>query len=192
MGWRLVAATFVIVGAAAAAIVAVYGTGESGIGLGLRVTARVSLALFVLTFIASSVNSLWKGPIGKALLRNRKYLGLSFAVSHTIHLGFIGARVFGHSDAFWAERTVPSLIPGTIAYVFLLAMIITSFPRPTKWLGRKKWKLLHKTGMYVLFAIFTAASAKNLRGGDPIYVIHLSVLASALALRAVARYRRRR
>ncbi len=190
MGWRLIAGTFVVLAVCSTVIIAGYGSGESGLAIGLRFTARVSLGLFVLTFVASSLNALWKGSVGKALLRNRTYLGLSFAVAHFIHLGFIAGRVFGHSGPFWSERTPASLVPGGIAYLFLLAMVVTSFAGPKKRLGRTKWKILHKAGMYVLFGIFMAASLKNLKN-DPLYAIHVSVLGLALAVRAAARLRRR-
>ena len=153
--------------------------------LALRATARISLGLFLAAFVASSVNRLWRTRASKWLLRNRRNLGVAFAVSHFIHFGFIAARALTQTSAFWETRVPSSLIPGATAYLFIVAMFITSFRRPTKWLGRTKWKILHKTGVYVIFAIFVGATAPNLEG-NPIAWVSLALLAAALLLRIAA------
>ena len=62
----------------------------------IRVTARTSFALFLLTFLASSLATLVPTGRTKALLRERRFLGLSFAFSHLVHgvLILIYARLF--------------------------------------------------------------------------------------------------
>lgn len=187
-GGTLVGFTTVVVGAATAITLAVFGTGEEGLGYALRLTARTSLALFLLAFVASSLNRLRPSAASKWLLRNRRYLGVSFAVSHFIHLGVIAARASLHSEAFFATRSLPSLIPGATAYAFITAMALTSTNGAVKRLGRKRWVALHKTGMYVIFIIFAGAYAGSIRA-QPLDVIPLALLVAALALRGLARLR---
>ncbi|MFI5500572.1 hypothetical protein ACIA5E_16060 [Nocardia asteroides] len=40
-------------------------------------------------FVATSVLALWPGEPARWLARNRRYLGLSFAMSHGVHLAAI-------------------------------------------------------------------------------------------------------
>jgi DMSO/TMAO reductase YedYZ heme-binding membrane subunit len=185
-GRRIVAFAAVLSAISAAVSMGVYGASEQGLGVALRVTARIGLAFFALAFVASSVNRLWRSRPGKWLLRNRRHLGVSFAVVHFTHAGFIIARALVHSDNFWSARSAGSLVPGTTAYLFLVAMTITSFDGPTKWLGRTRWKVLHKVGMYVLWAIYVGAYAKSITD-KPASAIGIAVLGVALLLRFSAR-----
>jgi hypothetical protein len=41
-----------------------------------------------------------------------------------------------------------------LGYVFLYAMAATSFDRSVKWLGFRRWKILHTVGLYYLWSIF--------------------------------------
>lgn len=174
---------------AAAALTAVQlsrvGTEVAGFRAALRATARLSLALFLLAFVASSLNRLgWPG--GKLLLRYRKYIGNAFAASHLIHLATIFGLIATHTAAFTAERSIGSLVPGMITYSLIVAMVITSFRRPARWLGRERWVILHKVGMYAIWAIFTASTAQKI-DRDPLYAIPVALLVLAVALRGVAR-----
>ena len=45
---------------------------------------------------------------------------------------------------------------GMIAYSLLLLMMITSFNGPTRALGPKRWRILHKTGLYWFGLLFLA------------------------------------
>jgi DMSO/TMAO reductase YedYZ heme-binding membrane subunit len=178
-----------------AAILAVQGTDDGGVRVALHWTARTSLILFVAAFVASSVNRLWRGgAVGKWLLRNRRGLGVSFAVSHVIHLGLIATRMTAHADDFWETRTVASMIPGMTAYAFTALLALTSFDGAVRWLGRKRWKALHKTGVYVIAAVFLGAYLGQAKS-HPGYYAAVGLLAGALLLRLVARLsvmRRRR
>ena len=56
----------------------------------VRFSAKVAVFLFVLAFSASSLCRLRPGPTTKWILRNRRYLGVGYAVAHTVHLGALG------------------------------------------------------------------------------------------------------
>src|SRR5262249_51404182 len=55
--------------------------------LAARYTARVSFLLFLPVYCASSWHRLRPGPASRAVLANRRSLGLAFASAHTVHLG---------------------------------------------------------------------------------------------------------
>ncbi len=150
-GWTLVGLTAVVVGIVAGLILGIVGANESGLRMLIRTTARISFVLFTAAFIASSVNRLWPTPLTKWMLRNRRYLGVSFATSHGVHLIAIvaAARVIAdfNIDVF-------TLSAGGLGYVLIAAMTITSFDTTARWLGRRWWSRLHKVGVYYMWAIF--------------------------------------
>src|SRR5687767_12959858 len=73
-----------------AAGVAVMGSGSEGLHWAIRWTARFSAVFFLSAFLASSLQRSLHQPWTAALLRQRRYVGLSFAASQLIHLSFIG------------------------------------------------------------------------------------------------------
>ena len=52
-------------------------------------TGRSSLIFFAVAYTSSSLESLWPSSLSRWTLRNRRWIGLSFASSHFIHLGLI-------------------------------------------------------------------------------------------------------
>lgn len=65
------------------------GSVEEGVRLAIRETARTTLLIFVVIFCTSAIRRRWRTPLTNYLMRNRRYLGLSAAVSHGYHLVFI-------------------------------------------------------------------------------------------------------
>ncbi|MFC4309935.1 hypothetical protein ACFPN2_12665 [Steroidobacter flavus] len=61
-------------------------TPDDGVRGIVRATARSSFALFALAATASAVYYFWPNPWTRWQLRNRRYLGVSFALSLAIHL----------------------------------------------------------------------------------------------------------
>jgi len=124
--WQLVWTSGLTV-AGIAVIILIRQTDLVGVRSVIAMSARTSLLLFCLAFSASSVHRVWPGRWSRWQLRNRRYLGLSFAASHTIHIAAL--IVFGVvAPAIYA--TVGTWTNGMLAglaYVFLLAMAATSF-----------------------------------------------------------------
>lgn len=156
-----------------------------------RATARTSLALFVVTFAASSIHRLVGGSPGKWLLRNRRVLGLSFALSHAVHAAaFFGyAAHRGESIAAFVAPT--TLVGGSVGYVFIAAMAATSTDAMRRRLGGRAWVALHKTGMYALFGIFVFSYLGPALVGRPLGIAATLGLLSGLGLRIFARLKRR-
>jgi len=159
-GGRLLAAFALLLTAMSALILTQAGTGEAGLRVLIRATARTSLALFGAAFAASSLRSLWRTPATGWLLRQRRYLGLSFAFSHALHaLAILGlGLVLG--DAF--EVNAVTLIFGGGAYLMIALMAATSTDRAHARLGRRRWHLLHLVGVYWIWIIF--ANSYTARG----------------------------
>ena len=151
-GWPLVAWSALALLAMTALLLAVYGAGEPGLRVLIRATARSSLALFLPAFAASSLRRLWPTPLSAWLLRNRRQVGVSFALSHGVHLAAILVLAAGHPDTF--APAAATVVGGGVGYVFIAALAATSSDAAVRKLGARRWKLLHRAGVWVIFGIF--------------------------------------
>jgi len=183
-GWPIVGWATLLVAALCAVAFVASGGGATGARAAIRLSARTSLALFTLAFIASSLRLLWPSPLSRWLLANRRYLGVSFAASHAIHLLAILALLRMAADFRLDPVTA---IAGGLAYVFLAAMTATSFDRSAAWLGPRRWRLLHKTGMYYCWFIFFVSFTPRAMVEPVLYVPLVATLIAALGLRLMAR-----
>jgi methionine sulfoxide reductase heme-binding subunit len=134
------------------------GWSENGAVLASRYTARLSFYWFMVAWAASSVAQLWKGGWRAGLIARRRTIGLGFAVAFGVHLAALvtAISVFGHNSG------VREIIGGGAGYFFAAAMASTSNDRSIKLLGLRRWKLLHSTGGWVIFAIFSLTYFKAL------------------------------
>lgn len=150
----------------------------------MRATAQLSILLFLLAFLASSLHRLFARPWSRSLLQHRRYIGLSFAVSHFIHLFFLILLVTMFPREWMTQ--VPVLIVGIalLGYVLLAAMTVTSFDPMRSKLGAKNWRRLHLSGMYVIWLIFVQTYAAGL-SEHPINALWLTLLLLGLILRFV-------
>ena len=188
--WRLVATISTAIGAGALAFAAIGHFGPDGLRMAIRFTARTSLILFLLAFSASSLRRLWPSNWTQFLLRNRRYLGLSFAASHAIHATAIIALASSAPAVFRGATSLGTFIFGGIGYVFIAALTATSFDRTAAAIGPRAWKALHTTGVYYLWAQFAVSFAMHANGAL-VYWVLLGLIAAAMALRLAARLRPR-
>lgn len=184
-GWKLLGLTSALLVAAALVIVWTMGANAETARALIRLTGRTSLVFFCLAFGAASLARMMPGPLTAWLAANRRYLGLSFVVSHLIHAGALFA--FARLDpAQFAAATNPLMfIGGGLGYVFVLLMGATSFDRTAALLGPRRWRLLHLVGGYYLSLVFLQAEAK--RAADPAHWPYLGLIVGVLALRVFAR-----
>jgi sulfoxide reductase heme-binding subunit YedZ len=148
----------------------------------IRVTARSSFVLFLLAFTASAVVRRWPGEFTRWQLANRRQIGLGFAVSHTIHAAAIAGFAWIDPLGFHAATSPGNFVTGGLAYVFIVLMVVTSFDGAVRWLGARRWRLLHLAGLYFLWISFLITFGKRIpmSGG---YVLPVAMLLIALALR---------
>ena len=156
-----------------------------GVRMVIRFTARSSLLLFCLAFSAAALARLWPNAWTRWQRRNRRYLGLSFAVSHAIHA--IAIVAFARMDpAGFAEATSPtSYIFGGIGYAMIIAMSATSFDRTAALIGPRAFRALHLVGGYYLWFQFMVSFGKRVPAMPP-YAAFLLPLLVVMALRLIA------
>jgi sulfoxide reductase heme-binding subunit YedZ len=169
-------------------LLALEGSGEQGLRVVIRATARTSVAFFSAAFGASALRRFRSGPATAWLLANRRYLGVSFAVSHLLHLAAIVALVRAVPEA---RPNSVTLVAGGLGYLFVVLMAATSFDRTAAWLGPRRWRLLHLTGGWYLWLIFFQSYAPR-AVQSPAYLPLAALLVAVAALRGAAAVRRRR
>ena len=185
-GWKLFAALASLTLLMTAVALLGAASGADSLRSAIRATARSSFALFLLAFLASSAATLLPGSGSRRLLRERRYLGLAFAFSHTVHGLLIYRYAQQFPELFWAGRTVTSSLPGSIGYLFLLLLTLTSFKAPMRLLGGRAWKALHSSGMWVLAGVFCLSFYKRIPMGGW-YPLAFALIFSAIAFKLTAK-----
>jgi methionine sulfoxide reductase heme-binding subunit len=191
--WKITGVASFALAGMALVLVASHGGDADGLRLAIRTTARTSMVLFVLAFSAAALVDLAPNDWRRWQRRNRRYLGVSFAVSHFIHLAVLIALARIDRDLFWELTTPANIFLAGTAYVFLAAMTATLFDAAVKWLGARNWRLLHVIGGWYIWISFAVAIGKRLPQGPLYWAMMALLLASGLIrLIAMARGNRRR
>ena len=190
-GWPLVGlATLAILACVAGAVLSIADPVEAVRSV-IRITARFSVALFLLAFTAAALWRFWPNGWTRWQRQNRRYLGVSFAVSHFIHLIAIGMLRELAPAELAAEANAITWIFGGLAYAFIAAMAFTSFDRTARMIGPRAWTILHTTGSYYIWIIF-ANSYFARAVMSPEYIPIAVIIVAALGLRIAARIARSR
>jgi sulfoxide reductase heme-binding subunit YedZ len=190
-GWRLTGVLSLLLAAMALYFLGVQGWDADGIRLVIRATARTSLVLFVLAFTASAMVELLPSEAMRWQRGNRRYLGVSFAVSHLIHLAAIVSLAALDRALFWKLTNLGTIVLAGAAYLFIAAMVATSFDRTAAWLGRRKWRLLHLVGGWYIWISFAVAIGKRVPL-DRFYWPMAALILAAGIVRLAAIWRRNR
>lgn len=185
-GWPLAGMLAAILTVAALAAFASIG-GSEGIRMAIKLTARTSLVLFLLAFIASALFRICPNPWTRWQLRNRRQLGLSFAVSHLLHAIAIVALAVADPKLFAELGGSSMLVAGGSAYLVIAVMAATSFDRTAAWIGAVAWRRLHLFGAWYIWLSFMVTFGKRAQP-DMVYWPFIGVLLGAAALRLIVSF----
>lgn len=144
--------------------------------LASRYTARAGFPLLILAFSASALARMWPAGWSRALVRDRRWWGLGFALCHTFHLvAFV---------TYFKLKGQPVPLLGAPVYALMYLMVLTSTDNAMRTMGAN-WKKLHKLGIYALwFAFGFAYVGKAVTGRDVQVTAPFAVIAlAALGLR---------
>ena len=128
-----------------------------------RHTARISFAYFLLSFSASSLHYFFSNTLTKFVRHQRRYIGLSFALAHTIHLVALTSFFIVMEE----NPGIVTLIGGGLGYILVYAMALTSNDNAVKKLGLKRWKKIHWFGANYIAVIFAFTYVGKLLDGQP-------------------------
>ncbi len=189
-GWKITWLAAGIMAAMLLALLVWHGASEEGVRAMARSSARHSVILFLLAFSASSMHWFIRRGWTAWLLRNRRYVGVSFAVSHFYHLLALVALAVWFPHPFLDRLNGAAVIGGGLAYAFIAAMTATSSDRARRWLGLGRWKLLHTVGSYYLWFVF-AQSYFPRASQQVFYAAVLVALVVVVFLRMLLAFQRR-
>lgn len=188
-GMRLPAFTAILLAVMAGASALAAPDVTEALRLTIRGTARLSLLLFLAAFTASALHRLAPGGTTRFLLRNRRYIGLSFALSHLLHLVAIIALAERDPALFWQLSSIGNIISGGLAYLFLAAMVATSTDAALRRLGARGWRILHTAGAWYIWMSFVVTFGKR-AVMDYHYLPAMVLIFAALAVKIAAMLRR--
>ncbi len=186
-GWRLTGWVGLSLAAVSAAMVAAGGPGAESMQEVIRFTARTSLLLFCLAYSAAALAQLWPTAWTRWQRRNRRYLGVSFAVSHGIHAVAIVS--FGIIDPaqFATVTSIGMYVSGGIAYAFIGLMALTSFDATTKAIGPRAWRYLHVSGAFYIWVSFIVSFGRRIPVSEW-YVLPVLLVVAVMIIRVAARF----
>jgi hypothetical protein len=190
-GWAITGWNAVALLAMGTAVLAAAGTGEEGARMLIRATARSSALLFLIAFLARPARQLWRTDATAFALRNRRYFGVSMAVSHLIHGLAIVWLLRAFPSAYQADAT--TLLGGGLGFAFIAAMAATSSDAAFQALGRARWQALHRTGAWYLWFVFAFTFVPDpAHGWDGLHAIAAAAFTAAPLVRAAAFAKTRR
>lgn len=171
----------------------IWGTGSDGLQHFTRYTARFAFLIFIVAFSAGALAHLFPSDGTRWLRRNRRYIGLSFALAHFIHLGALTGFFVSIGDV----PDVVTIAGGGMAYVFVSLMAITSNDWSVRTLGPAAWRRLHLIGSYYIWLIFMNSYIGRIAREAPpepriIFIATAALGFAALGLRIAAWAKRRR
>lgn len=160
------------------------GEGHDPIVGSLYWTGRLAFLVFLIPLFARPLRQLVRTDFTAALMRWRRNAGIVYGGIQTVHLLIV-------CNLFLLVPNPPTetimVIVGSLGLALSIAMLITSFPGPTKALGRKLWKWVHKAGFYVfMFIYFYDFVIEPLIIDRPVsYIIWASLTLSGMLVRTI-------
>ena len=177
-GWKIVGYSTLAIAITIAVILLIYGINEPSLRMAVRATARTSFVLFLAAFVAFALRQIHSNPFAQWLVDNYRYLVISMAVSYGFHAIAIGSLAIAISETNFLYDP-----GGILGYLFILAMMVTSFDRMSSGFDRRSVKVLHGVGMYYFWLAFTYTFSLRLSDSVPFYLPFVIVLGVAIVLR---------
>lgn len=173
LSWMV--AAFLIAVASAAVVLAIFGVGERGTTIALRLTARWSFVLFWFAYTGSAIARLFGSRLAR-LARHGRDFGLAFASAQVVHVGLV----------LWLFYLAPGKNGGMIFFwagilcTYLLALF--SLPLLRDALGPWLWRIVCTIAMEYIALVFFVDFIRIPLQGNGLRNYPLSYLPFALML----------
>ncbi len=165
-----------------AAVVATHGFGEEGAVALLLATARSSAVFLMGAFLATALRRTWPVPFTAWLLRNRRMIGLSCAISHAIH----GVAIWRLVSLTGELPELHILVLTTVGYAALAFLVVTSRDEAVTALGRERWHGAHRAILYYLWFLFFVTFAGSASAGHAVPAVFAVAMLAGLVFRVFA------
>ena len=194
-GWPLF---YVIAGLSFAIILAglaVAGTStpEATVAM-IRLSVQLASPWIYLAFVATALGQLFPSSFSSWLLRNRRYVGLSFAAGFGWQAVFILVLLGLHGDYYATVlHDTTEFISRMLSYLLLLALTVTSFFPVRRVMDPRHWRLLHLVGIWYFWAAIWVSYAETVMLGDTglIAIVYTVTGLFVLAVRFAAYWEKR-
>jgi hypothetical protein len=150
-----------------------------------RLTIRIAVVLFSLTFAASALGALIPSKITRWLFSNRHNFTISFVGAFALHLCAVARFYTLDESLFWSVSPIFLIVLRSVGVAFIVLMLIEA--RIDGVVGR--WRLLSAFGSYYVWGAFLAGFAKRIVL-DQFYLLPVVLLVLVLILRVVGSLRR--
>ena len=157
-----------------------------GIRAIIRLTARTSLTLFLIAFVASSLFKLFPNELTKWILKRRRAFGLSFVVSHLMHAVAIYNLAKLDFALFKQLTNIVSYVAGGSCYLVIILLGATSFHPVRRLMAPQTWAKLHTFGVWYIWLFFLINFGKRVPH-NPMYIIAIIPIIIALSIRLTAK-----
>jgi len=147
----------------------------------LDIIARASVVYFLLAFYARPLNEVFHSKLTKWMVKNRRYIGLSFSAWFLQHLWILpmwGVPLF---TKFWVNGR---LAYATISILLICTQTLTSFNRAQK--SMPGWKAIHWITMQVNWLWFLAVYILFWqKRGEAYQLVYVALFVAGQVLRIV-------
>jgi len=149
----------------------------------IRLSVQLASPWIFFAFVARPLVQLYPGSFSKWLLRNRRYLGLSFAAGFAWQAVFIAVLLALYPDYYWQVlHNTADLVLRMLSYLLLLALTITSFYPVRRAMRPRSWRALHLVGIWYFWAAIWVSYAEALLSGDTRIIAIVYVIAGLIVL----------
>ncbi|MEM1187405.1 MAG: hypothetical protein AAGI72_02700 [Pseudomonadota bacterium] len=157
-----------------------------GVSHMIAYSVRWSVPFIYAVVAASALPKLFPGEGTRWLLRNRRYVGLVFALAMAWQGAFIFILTQLHRGHYYADvYLLRNELEGSSGYILLAAMVFTSFSLGRRALSSAQWKVLHRSGVYFLWAYAFSVYWWNVYYyDDPEFIDHVFYWAGFLVFSA--------
>ena len=154
-----------------------------GVSQMIQYSVRWAVPFIYLVVASSAMPVLYPSALTRWWSRNRRYIGLVFAVAMAWQGAFIFIMSNLHSGYYHDEvYLLRDELEGSSGYLFLAAMVFTSFRFGRRLVTSAQWKVLHRSGVYFLWAYPFSVYWWNLNYyGNPAPIDYLFYWAGLLA-----------
>jgi DMSO/TMAO reductase YedYZ heme-binding membrane subunit len=149
----------------------------------IRLSVQLASPWIYLAFVATALGQLFPSSFSSWLLRNRRYVGLSFAAGFGWQAVFIAVLLGLHGDYYATTlHDTAEFITRMLSYTLLLALTVTSFFPVRRAMDPKHWRLLHRVGIWYFWAAIWVSYAETVMAGDTRAIAIVFVISGLLAL----------
>ena len=149
----------------------------------IRLSVQLASPWIYLAFVATALGQLFPSNFSRWLLRNRRYIGLSFAAGFGWQAVFILLLLGLHGDYYATVlHDTAEFISRMLSYVLLLALTVTSFFPVRRAMDPRHWRLLHRVGIWYFWAAIWVSYAETVMTGDTRVIAIVFVISGLLVL----------